>query len=151
MITVSPNSSVGPGAFTHIPKILWADHTANVLTWEIAAIFDPLTPAAFIPRTDDDPSLIWELAPASFFPKFLYFNVWVERIPLNGVCHPEKAEFVGTTGWDGRMNRFYVDRVMLPEGLNEGNQVRFYIQGVTDRGDIPDWSQCVFVDAKIQS
>jgi len=39
---------------------------------------------------------------------------------------------------------------MLPEGLKTGSgvDVRFYVQGVTDRGEVLPWVDGVFADAK---
>jgi hypothetical protein len=53
-------------------------------------------------------------------------------------------------GTGGRI-RFYVEDTMLPEGLKIGSgvDVRFYVQGVTDRGEVLPWVDGVFVDAKL--
>jgi mannosyl-glycoprotein endo-beta-N-acetylglucosaminidase len=155
-LTISPAipSQTSPSACRYIPKILWADYRAGALTWEIAATFDIFTPE---PKQPDDPTQMWELVPTSFFPQFIYFNVYVERRGSEGFyLGPEMAaEFIGTTGWDGRANRFCIERSLLPETLQlkereSDLQVRFYIQGVTDRGEVLDWSQSAFVDTKLQ-
>jgi mannosyl-glycoprotein endo-beta-N-acetylglucosaminidase len=53
---------------------------------------------------------------------------------------------MGTTGLDGRPNRFYVDWGVLPDAIKGMVDIRFYVQGVTDRGEVMEWEQCVFVD-----
>lgn len=140
-----------PQIFDYRPKVLWADYVVGCLTWEVSASFDPLPPASIVPRPADEPSHIWELLPASFFPKFMYFNLFVQEMTSSGFyLGPDKAEFIGTTGWDGRANRFYLEKKMMPDSLSGGGQARFYIQGVTDRGEVLDWTRGVYVDAKLQ-
>nr|VWP00370.1 AAA domain-containing protein [Ganoderma boninense] len=83
---------------------------------------------------------------------FAYFNVYVQAYPGSGAAYePEAATFVGTTGLDGRANRFYVDPACLPPGLKDAgvSKARFYLQGVTDRGRVVDWEECAFVDVDV--
>ena len=135
----------------HKPRVLWANYIKNLLTWGIAAYFDPISDEALEPHPPDHTKLRWEISSAATaYPRFMFFNVYVEARQTEGFYPgPEHAAFVGTTGWDGRENRFYVEDVMLPEGLKTGSgmKVRFYVQGVTDRGEVLPWIDGVFVDA----
>jgi len=82
----------------------------------------------------------------------MFFNVYVEPQSTVGFYRgPEHATFIGTTGWDGRENRFYMEDTMLPKGLQTGGgaDVRFYVQGVTIRGEILPWVDGAFVEAKL--
>jgi mannosyl-glycoprotein endo-beta-N-acetylglucosaminidase len=131
------------------PQILWADFqrneggTSGVLTWEMAAVFPPISLPATIPAVDS-PTPLWSLDISNrAFPLCSYFNIYVGDA-LGG---PNKATFIGTTGLDGRANRFYVDLALLPNVVKDLKEKRFYVQGVTDRGEVMEWERCVFVDA----
>lgn len=80
------------------------------------------------------------------------------------------AVWIGTSGsgYEGMRNRFVVERdVRLggdhvdgdsgSGGQGQGGQggrvvsvgngkMRFYVQGVTEKGEVLDWTRCVFVD-----
>jgi len=134
---------------TASPRILWADFqrkedlNSGVLTWEIAAAFPSISLPSTVP-TPDDPTPLWSLDGSDHaFPSCAYFNIYVGA-PLDG---PTKATFIGTTGLDGRANRFYVDWAVLPDVIKGMRETRFYVQGVTDRGEVMEWEQCAFVDA----
>jgi len=133
--------------------VLWANYLKNLLTWEIAAYFGPIPDGVLGPQPPDSTELRWEMSPtAAAYPRFMFFNVYVEAPSMAGFYRGgEHATFIGTTGWDGRENRFYVEDVMLPEGLKTGSgfDVRFYVQGVTDRGEVLPWIDGVFVEAKL--
>lgn len=138
-----------PHLCTASPRILWADFqrkeelNSGVLTWEIAAAFPPISLPSTIP-TPDDPTPLWSLDSSDHaFPSCAYFNVYAGA-PLDG---PTKATFIGSTGLDGRANRFYVDWAVLPDAIKGMREARFYVQGVTDRGEVLEWEQCAFVDA----
>ena len=156
------------------PKIIWVhfapDHShsrsdsperenpqplAGVLTWGTAVSMGPVPQLTLTSPEDTDAAWVLDAHPAP--PGFAYFNVYVcayvEAHPGpggGGAYAPEAAVFVGTTGLDGRANRFYVDRACLPadiavRGGGKGKG-RFYVQGVTDRGRVLDWEDCAFVD-----
>ena len=137
----------------HKPRALWANYLESLLTWEVAAYFDPIPDEDLEPRPQDRTELRWEITPAvTTYPRFMFFNVYVEARSTVGFYRgPEHAVFVGTTGWDGRENRFYVEDTMLPEGLKTGSgvDVRFYVQGVTNRGEVLSWVDGVFVEARL--
>jgi mannosyl-glycoprotein endo-beta-N-acetylglucosaminidase len=69
---------------------------------------------------------------------------------------PEEAHFVGTTGLDGRTNRLVIEESMFPlptgqdgqgrVGGDGGDGWRWYVQGVTDHGEVVPWERCVFAD-----
>ena len=131
------------------PQILWADFRlkeggkSGVLTWEMAAVFPPISLPVTNPPADS-PTPLWSLDNSSrAFPSCSYFNIYVGSA-LGG---PQKATFIGTTGLDGRANRFYVDLALLPNVVKDLKEKRFYVQGITDRGEVMEWERCVFVDA----
>jgi mannosyl-glycoprotein endo-beta-N-acetylglucosaminidase len=131
------------------PRIIWADfqhaedRNSGVLTWEIGAAFPPICLPATIPAPDD-PTPLWTLDSTDHgFPSCAYFNIYAGAA-LGG---PTKATFIGTTGLDGRANRFYVDWAVLPDIIKGMKEMRFYVQGVTDRGEVMEWEQCAYVDA----
>ena len=130
------------------PQILWANFqrkggNSGVLTWEMAAVFPPISVPAALPAVDS-PTPLWSLDSSNrAFPSCSYFNIYVGSA-LRG---PIKATFIGTTGLDGRANRFYVDLALLPNVVKDLKDKRFYVQGVTDRGEVMEWERCVFADA----
>ena len=132
------------------PKLLWADFlkaTPNtptfcgILTWGIGEFLDALT--AHTITGPEDPQPVWTIGGPS--PAFSYFNVYA-LAHSSAALRPEDATFIGTTGLDGRRERFYVDQACLPPGLEQAKECRFYVQGITDRGGIVPWEHCVFVD-----
>jgi mannosyl-glycoprotein endo-beta-N-acetylglucosaminidase len=137
------------------PKILWASYahgpapgSGGLLEWEIAATLPALTSLTI--TSPDDPVPAWTLdATQRTVPAFAYFNVYVApRFPEGGYPPPEQATFVGTTGLDGRANRFFVDEACLPETLRgAAKDFRLHVQGVTDRGVVLKWDRCAFVNA----
>ena len=154
MLSVYPSLPRPPSKLVyHKPRVLWANYLRNLLTWDVAAYFNPIPAKTIEPRPPDDTELKWQMSPADIsYPKFMFFNVYVEVKSTVGFYRgPEHATFVGTTGWDGRENRFQVEDGMLPKGLRTGSgvDVRFYIQGVTDRGEVLAWIDGAFVEAKL--
>ncbi|TBU29158.1 glycosyl hydrolase family 85-domain-containing protein [Dichomitus squalens] len=137
------------------PKVIWADFAsekpkdsaavpfAGVLTWGTGVSLG-LVPAIRL-TSPEDTEAAWMLDHLT--PGFAYFNVYVQGQPKEGEAYaPETAAFVGTTGLDGRENRFFVDPVCLPGHLTGAKAARFYVQGVTDRGRVLEWEDCTFVD-----
>ncbi|EKM58962.1 glycoside hydrolase family 85 protein [Phanerochaete carnosa HHB-10118-sp] len=116
---------------------------AGVLTWEVGEHLGPL--ASITLAGPDDPKPAWPSGARA--PAFAYFNVYVIPHKGEGVAlRPEDAAFIGTTGLDGRANRFYVDPACLPRELDNAKGARFYVQGVTDRATVLRWEDCVYVD-----
>ncbi|GBE79054.1 glycoside hydrolase family 85 protein [Sparassis crispa] len=141
------------------PKLLWADFHqmppaegsavfAGTLTWDVGSSFTSL-PSVRNPVPDsEDPRPVWQLD--SSFPVFSYFNIFAQvHSPEGTVAGPDCATFIGTTGLDGRENRFYVDSACLPLSATGACGIRFYVQGVTDWGLVLDWESSTFVDVKI--
>ncbi|KAG2126232.1 glycoside hydrolase family 85 protein [Suillus clintonianus] len=139
------------------PGILWAKFQSTkpltppstglsgLLTWDIASSFPRLALRTI--SSPEDPNPAWILDTRERFPSFLYFNIYVNPYPLSGsVAEATAAIFIGTTGLDGRANRFYVDPAILPKSVVHGKGLRFYVQGVTDKGDILPWEMCAHVD-----
>jgi mannosyl-glycoprotein endo-beta-N-acetylglucosaminidase len=137
------------------PRILWANFETTLrgfqnnhlpsgtLTWDVATFFVPsnikLASDMKPPWTLQDPE-IWQ-------PKFLYFNIYAQAFPQEGpIGGVEKAVFLGTTGLDGRADRFFVDVNIWPDGFLGSSQARLYVQGVTDRGEVLAWDHCAYVD-----
>ncbi|KAG6375348.1 glycoside hydrolase family 85 protein [Boletus reticuloceps] len=126
-----------------------ADALEGVLTWDTTSTFTPIDSDVQI----DDPESItpaWLLqdTPASRFPTFAYFNIYT--VPLHDAAAAAHADtgstvFIGTTGLDGRANRFYVEPACLPRGWDTWDGAKFYVQGVTDRGEVLPWESCATV------
>jgi mannosyl-glycoprotein endo-beta-N-acetylglucosaminidase len=141
-----------------IPGILWAKFQSTkplaspstglsgLLTWDIASSFPRLTLGVI--SSPEGPNPAWILDDTKErFPSFLYFNIYVNPQPLSGsVAGAAAAIFIGTTGLDGRANRLYVDSAMLPKNVMDGRGLRFYVQGVSDKGDVLPWEMCAYVD-----
>lgn len=151
--------SIPPTLSSHQPKILWAKFDSpsspdsnvklyGTLVWEVATSFAQLTNIAV--TSPEDPSPVWILDTSDkWFPTFHYFNIYVQpHVPNGGVPGPENAVFIGTTGLNGRANRFFVDAQCLPE-FEGAKYARFLVQGVTNRGDLLKWDRCAFVDVKM--
>ena len=117
----------------------------GVLTWDTASTFTPID-AQVEDKESTTPAWLLQDTPAYRFPTFVYFNIYA--VPLDRSAHadPASAVFIGTTGLDGRANRFYVERACLPTGWDERPGLRFYVQGVTDRGEVLPWERCATVD-----
>ncbi|KAJ7031144.1 glycosyl hydrolase family 85-domain-containing protein [Mycena alexandri] len=149
--------SPGPTAPSHAPMLLWADFDTakslnapldGTLSWEVASTFLPL-PTLTLSGAEDANSA-WPLAPSAerWFPRFMYFNIYAQRHGPGAavVQRPEDAVWVGTSGYEGRARAFVVRQANLPFELAGVKTVTFYVQGVTDRGEILRWDQCVFID-----
>lgn len=157
-MVVFPTSN--PGVSAQRPRLLWADFgyssfptvtnkLCGLLTWEVAASYAPLTNITITFPEDPDPAWIPDTSSGSF-PVFLYFNIYVQPYMSNGIVSaPENAIFIGTTGLSGYSQSFFVDPKCLPEDIMIANKVRFLVQGVTDRGEVLQWVQCVFVDVQL--
>ncbi|KAI0771690.1 glycosyl hydrolase family 85-domain-containing protein [Trametes elegans] len=138
------------------PKILWAALSpgepsgsgpgsafVGALTWGVGLSLGPVPVISL--TSPEDPQPCWVLDDA--IPGFLYFNVYVQaHVPEGAALSPEQATFIGTTGLDGRENRFYVDAAVLPPEVLEATAVRFYVQGITEKGKALEWQDCAFVD-----
>ncbi|KAJ4494824.1 glycosyl hydrolase family 85-domain-containing protein [Lentinula edodes] len=165
-------SSIPP----HVTSLLWAHFSPSepettsfpnvpaslgVLTWEISTSF----PSHALPRitSPDDPLAAWPAQPSAeaWFPKLLYANVYALEYQTDGT--PSKVEdaiWIGTSGcgYEGMRNTFIVqsgialsstpDTATAGEGvLRIGNgKMRFYVQGVTETGNVLDWTRCVYID-----
>ncbi|KAG1776081.1 glycoside hydrolase family 85 protein [Suillus placidus] len=144
------------------PGILWAKFQSTkpltspstglsgLLAWDIASFFPHLTSRVI--SSPEDPNPAWILDDTNErFPSFLYFNIYVNLHPLSGsVTEATAAIFIGTTGLDGRANRFYVDPAMLPKNVMDGRGLRFYVQGVSNKGDVLPWEMCAHVDCMFE-
>jgi mannosyl-glycoprotein endo-beta-N-acetylglucosaminidase len=152
-----------PNALNYQPYILWANFepsvskspesgVSGILTWDVAVSLAPVTVGVTSP---EDPVPVWEIDGSdNWFPSFVYFNVYVQFYSPDGVIEePESAMWVGTTGLDGRANRFIVpEQPIAAVGLGNVNGVkkaRFYVRGVSDHGTVLRWDQSAFVDVDL--
>ncbi|KAI0368431.1 hypothetical protein BV20DRAFT_969248 [Pilatotrama ljubarskyi] len=135
------------------PRVIWADVVRDapsspftgVLTWGTGMSLGPVPTISLTSPEDTRPCWVLD----DNIPGFLYHNIYVAAHTGEGVAlGPEQATFVGTTGLDGRENRFYIDAACLPPGIFSAQAVRFYVQGVTDRGRVLQWQDCAFVDVR---
>ncbi|PPQ73301.1 hypothetical protein CVT26_015330 [Gymnopilus dilepis] len=136
--------------------ILWADFTPTpdvpskrlqgTLTWEVAACFPRVTQITI--TSPEDPVVAWNGQPTiQWFPSFIYFNIYAQAFRDDFNVGPvDKAVWVGTSGWDGQKTGFDVVPENLPFAVPSGRKVRFYIQGVSDRGEVLKWEKCAYVD-----
>ena len=151
-----------PDAQPHDPLLTWADflttssppsmngRLSGTLHWDAAVTFAPSTHISDL--SPDDPNPVWKMHIADdWFRSYLYFNVYMQTFVAGGhVADPELATWIGTTGLDGQFCEFALD-VPLPPVVDgtQNTQVRFYIQGVDDHGDVLPWNRCVFVDVDL--
>jgi len=155
-IPPSPSVSVGipsvegakftPDILPHPHAPYAVDPLQGVVTWDTASTFAPIDVRVTDPESTA-PAWLLQDTPAYRFPTFVYFNIYAT--PL--LCHfvnvdPTQAVFIGTTGLDGRINRFYTERACFPDDWDKLPGVRFYIQGVTNRGEVLPWERCATVD-----
>jgi mannosyl-glycoprotein endo-beta-N-acetylglucosaminidase len=138
-------------------SVLWADFEtttpgsatvlpSGILTWDVTTFFDQSN-VTTDDTTTDNTKPPWTLQnPESWLPKFLYFNIYAQAYSKDGsIGGPDKAGFVGTTGLDGRANRFFVDSNIWPDGILGASKAMLYVQGVTDHGDVLPWDRCASV------
>lgn len=141
------------------PQVLWVDFTkspptsslSGVLTWETATSFPALGNISI--NSPEDPISAWKIQPSNpWFPTYVYFNIFALQHPSDGgaVGPPSEAVWVGTTGLDGIRNRFEVIQDNLPP-VGDAPKVRFYVQGVTDEGEVLPWEQCAYVDVAVEA
>ncbi|KAJ4477293.1 glycoside hydrolase family 85 protein [Lentinula aciculospora] len=158
----------------HVASLLWADFSPSnqettsstspaplgVLTWETSASF----PSLPLPRitSPDDPIAAWpaQSSAEAWFPKLLYANIYALMYNADETPGVEDAIWIGTSGYgySGMRNSFVVEGgislLLAPNTtttagrtLDIGNRkMRFYVQGVTEKGEVLDWTQGVFVE-----
>ncbi|KAJ3473028.1 hypothetical protein NLI96_g13164 [Meripilus lineatus] len=136
-------------AFERIPSPETAPPFSGTLTWNISSIL-PLLTNVIYPTSAEDPHPTWTVD--ATYPSFLYFNIYVQRSTSPGY---ENVAFLGTTGFSGIENTFYIDGshpiiISQQEGDRKGEleSLRFWVQGVTDRGDVLSWDQCTSVEVQ---
>ncbi|KAK0490293.1 glycoside hydrolase family 85 protein [Armillaria novae-zelandiae] len=123
------------------PMILWADYSSQgALTWEVAASLPATVQRPF--TSAEDPVPLWDIQPCRD-PSFLYYNVYAS--PFSSPTYagrPEDATWIGTSGYSGDAKKFVVESPVK-------TRTRFYVQGVTEHGDVLPWERCVFVDSPV--
>ncbi|KAL4067151.1 glycoside hydrolase family 85 protein [Scleroderma yunnanense] len=132
-----------------------ADSLANLagtLTWDTAISLPPMNQIPLEGRDSEDPRPAWVLDNDILScPSFIYFNIYIAvTSDSTDILDPLSATFIGTTGLDGRGNRFYVEPQCLPQGLESKKAARFFVQGVTNRGEVLPWDRCAFVDYDVR-
>lgn len=129
-------------------RILWGSCSVDAesfsLHWGVSVFF-PSPPTLPITSPEDlHPAWLIEGHQTSY-PHFMYFHVFF-MVQSDAPSHPpENATFIGVSRSDGKENSFTVKRQSLPRDLRD-TPLRFFIQGVTDRGFVLPWSHCLFVD-----
>lgn len=137
--------SITGATFTPAAHAADSDTLEGVLTWDTASTLTP-TNVDVDDKESTVPAWLLQDTPAYRFPTFIYFNVYAVSLDRSEHADPASAVFVGTTGLDGRANRFYVENACFPARWDERGGVRFYVQGVTDRGEVLPWERCATVD-----
>ncbi|KAF7354673.1 Glycoside hydrolase family 85 protein [Mycena sanguinolenta] len=150
-LNVYPTPS--PTAPTHAPMLLWADFNASgspnapfngMLTWEVAATFAPLSNVLTLTGAED-PAPAWPVAPSTerWLPRFVYFNIYAQPHSAGAalIQKPAEAAWIGTSGYDGPAHAFSVQQANFPFDLSGVRTISFYVQGVTDRGEVLRWDQ----------
>ncbi|CAK5275973.1 unnamed protein product [Mycena citricolor] len=133
----------------HQPSLIWADFSGTgldgTLTWETAVTFAPLSGLTL--TGPEDPNPAWPTFDDAVLPAFLYFNILAQyRASAQAARQPSDASWIGTSGYAGRARTFEVAAANLPFDRPAGGIVTFYVQGVTDRGEVLGWDRSVFVD-----
>jgi mannosyl-glycoprotein endo-beta-N-acetylglucosaminidase len=125
-----------PPSSSYAPAIIWADYHKNtkLLEWGCATSLPRM--AAINITSPDDPTPAWVI-PESWNASFVYFNIYAIDI-ARASEGPKEAAFVGTSG--------YEDLYELFVGVERSK--RFYVQGVTDRGEVVSWERCAYVDVE---
>lgn len=119
---------------------------SGVLTWDISARLTPLSNISL--ESIEDPRPAWTMDHS--YPSYIYFNIYIQTLDS---AERQDAVFIGTTGFDGAATRFHIDtshHALAAKPDTEGvlNSVRFYVQGITDRGDALPWNLCRFIDVQ---
>ena len=153
-----------PPTFTEEHSLVrWADFTPTsasnpltapllgTLSWEVATSF-PIIEHIII-KPPEDPHPAWNLQPTiDWFPSFLYFNIYAQPFTRNGNIEPvDNAVWIGTSGLDGQCHGFDILPKNLPSAVTSAAKVRFYIQGVDDRGEVPKLQKCAYIDVDTPS
>ncbi|KIK62945.1 glycoside hydrolase family 85 protein, partial [Collybiopsis luxurians FD-317 M1] len=129
------------------------------LTWDVAASLPPVKLPLI--TSPDDPVAAWPGQPSAqqWFPRLLYSNIYVLEYREDGSPGDVKdAVWIGTSGcgYEGMRNTFTVDKDIDLSSSVRGDRsgvvrvgsgkTRFYVQGVTEKGEVLDWTRCAFVD-----
>ncbi|TFK67272.1 hypothetical protein BDN72DRAFT_843297 [Pluteus cervinus] len=95
----------------------------------------------------------WKIQPSNpWLPTLAYANIYAIRFvstspptvpPTLGLVN---SSWIGTSGLDGRTQSFVVVGDNLPPVSSWQDKVRFWVQGVTSRGELMNWDQCAYVD-----
>ncbi|TFK64036.1 glycoside hydrolase family 85 protein [Pluteus cervinus] len=159
-INVSPTHSDAVSKAS--AQVLWADYQrgtpdnegnavkSGLLTWQIAAAYPPITSVSV--QSPDDLFSAWTPhANSSWFPKFLYFDIYAQRFTsATEIGSVNDAVWIGSSNLDGLRNQFLVLDENLEGSINRDGlgSVRFYVRGVLDTGEVLSWEKSVRVDVE---
>jgi len=136
--------------------IPWVDHQptttppnspfSGTLTWEVSIRFPEMALIDMI--QPENPKPAWNTQPTdNWFPSYfnIYAQAFVDGHMGNGV--DQAVTWIGTSkaGWSGRQQAFMVFQENLPF-LMPVSKIRFYVQGVTDFGEVMKLEKCAFID-----
>jgi mannosyl-glycoprotein endo-beta-N-acetylglucosaminidase len=131
------------------PRILYVEYdpTKETLQWGVGSSLIPPAPINLSTILPDDPNPVWILDTSRrWLPSFLYYNLYYQLPNADGSYEdPTLAKFYASTQMEDE-ERFRIDRGAL-EGLEgQKRRVRFYVQGVTDRGTLLELGKCCSLD-----
>ena len=123
------HSSPPPDIDPHEPRVMWADYKLStiggkdciVVSWDIGSAYTNTIKLQSV-KSMDDPNPVWKLDHtlyAEWFPKVVYCNVYgiTHDSSPGSALHPSNAAFLGSSGLDGILNRFIVERDILPDDI----------------------------------
>lgn len=113
----------------------------GILNWEVATAFDPVPPIEI--SDPEDTRVPWNLQPTkrSWFPRFLYFNVYAQQLPNGPGSTPGPLTWIGTSTYIniGDKKTFPVVQANLPYSSGQ-RRYDFKVQPVLETGEIyPGW------------
>ncbi|PFH47313.1 glycoside hydrolase family 85 protein [Amanita thiersii Skay4041] len=141
------------------------DNFNGVLTWAALTSLLPDTSPTHQITGSEDPVPAWKETPAdgSWIDQYAYWNIYAQVIttPTAMVALTEKptdAVWIGTSGVEyggdvGKVGRFMILGKNLPVNAPTGDSstLRFFVQGVTARGEVTQWDNVVWVDAALSN
>jgi mannosyl-glycoprotein endo-beta-N-acetylglucosaminidase len=122
---------------------------SGTLSWEVASTFPAVNTRITSP---EDPIPAWNCQPTiPWFPSFLYFNIYAQPFSDQyNVGKVDEAIWIGTSGagWSGKHKALLFFRKICRLRFRQ-HKVRFYVQGVSDCGEVMKWHRCAFVDVSL--
>jgi mannosyl-glycoprotein endo-beta-N-acetylglucosaminidase len=124
--------------FEQTPGATKVDGTLN---WEVAVAFDTVPPISI--NDPEDTRIPWSLQPTKkhWFPRFLYFNIYVQQLPNGPGSEPGPLTWIGTSTYIniGDKKTFPILQDNLPYTSGD-RRYDFKVQPVLETGEIyPGW------------